>query len=130
MGARVGAMPSPWRYIWGGLFPASWPPSTGTVTPVTNDDCSEHNHNTTSATSLGGTDAAHRHGLAGEALGLGAGPFEVVGEDRPGRHDVHPDAAIGVVEGGDLGQPDDRRLGGDVRARGWSWPALRRPTPC
>ena len=28
------------------------PPSIGTVTPVTNDDCSEHSHSTTSATSV------------------------------------------------------------------------------
>ena len=108
-------MPSPWRYIWGGLLPASWPPSIGHGGAGDERRLLRAQPQHDVGDLAGGADAAHRHGLAGEALRLGAGPFEVVGEDRPRRHDVDPDAAIGVVEGGDLGQPDDRRLGGDVR---------------
>src|SRR5438876_4005485 len=37
--ARVWTMPSPLRYMCGGLWPASWPPSIGTVAPVMNDAC-------------------------------------------------------------------------------------------
>src|SRR5205085_9196353 len=47
----VDPIPCPWRYICAGLWPASWPPSIGTVAPVTYDDCSEHSQSTTSATS-------------------------------------------------------------------------------
>jgi hypothetical protein len=60
-------------------------------------------------------EAAHRHRLGGETLGLGAGAFEVMSQDRSRRHDVDADCPVAVVEGGDLGQADDRRLGGDVR---------------
>jgi hypothetical protein len=35
----------------------------------------------------------------------------------PGATMLTRDRPVGVVEGGDLGQPDDRRLGGDVRPR-------------
>src|SRR6266542_1320719 len=60
------------------------------------------------------TDPALRGELARLALGLRTGRLEVVGEDRARRQGVDPDALVGIVQGGDLGEADDTGIAGDI----------------
>lgn len=87
-------MGCPWRYIWGGLTPADWPPSTGITAPVMYEESGEDSPGDFRCASY----PAHRRGQGGQSLRLGAGCLEMVGENRAGRDHVDPDAAVGVVE--------------------------------